>query len=181
MFTLDVEDDLQLALVEPSFAPLYCGIVSKQRDYLGQWLAWPPHAEDEAFFLKFIKQSLHDYADGKSLVCAMFYQNELVGNVGFNEINHNLQTVKIGYWLNHDYQGKGIVSKSVAKLIEFAFIELKMEKVQISAAVDNLPSRAVCERLGFQMEGVLTRAENLNGRVVDHAVYGLSRELWGKA
>lgn len=180
MFTLDVDEGLQLALVEPSFAPLYFDIVSNQRDYLGEWLVWPPQADSEAFFLNFVKRSLHDYADGKSLVCAVIYHNELVGNVGFNTIDHELKTVEIGYWLSLDYQGKGIVSKSVSKLIALAFTELNMQKVQISAAVDNLPSLAVCERLGFQLEGVLTRAENLNGKIVDHAVYGLSRELWDK-
>ncbi|EOB3921648.1 GNAT family N-acetyltransferase [Vibrio parahaemolyticus] len=180
MFTVVVEEGLELALVEPKFAPLYLDIVSKQRDYLGEWLAWPPHAENEEFFLNFIKRSLHDYADGKSLVCAMLYRDELVGNISFNTINYELKTVEIGYWLRSDYQGKGIVSKSVSKLIEFAFTELKMQKIQISAAVNNLASRSVCERLGFKLEGVLTRAENLNGKVVDHAVYGLSSELWAK-
>ncbi|KON51806.1 50S ribosomal protein L7/L12, partial [Vibrio parahaemolyticus] len=34
MFTLEVEDGLELALVEPKFAPLYLEIVIKQRDYL---------------------------------------------------------------------------------------------------------------------------------------------------
>jgi len=59
-----------------------------------------------------------------------------------------------------------------------AFIELSMSKVEISAAVENQASRSVCERLGFTLEGIITRAENLNGRIVDHAVYGLSRTAW---
>ncbi len=180
MFTLDVEDGLELALVEPKFAPLYLDIVNEQREYLGEWLAWPPHAQDEEFFLSFIKRSLHDYADGRSLVCAIIYKNELVGNLSFNTIVPDLQKVEIGYWLSCDFQGKGIVSKSLSRIIEFAFIELNMEKVQISAAVDNQASRSVCERLGFTLEGILTRAENLNGRVVDHAVYGLNRTHWAK-
>lgn len=175
MFTVEVEEDLELALVEPKFASKYLEIVSSQRDYLGEWLAWPPHAENEEFFQGFIKKSLHDYADGKSLVCAMMYQSEVAGNISFNTINHDLQKVEIGYWLRRDLQGKGIVSKSLSKLINYAFTELDMQKIQISAAVDNQASRSVCERLGFKLEGIITRAENLNGRVVDHAVYGLSR------
>jgi len=178
MFSLEVEKGLELALVHPKFAKAYLQIVTRQRDYLGQWLAWPPHAHSEDFFLTFIKQALHDYADGKSLSCAMLFEGEVVGNISFNTIDHSLKRVEIGYWLSKDYQKKGIVTKSVAKLIELAFTDLDMEKVQISAAEDNQSSRSVCERLGFRLEGIITRKENLNGKVVDHAVYGLSRASW---
>ncbi|REG84306.1 hypothetical protein [Marinomonas pollencensis] len=50
MFTLDVEKDLKLALVHSTFAPLYLDIVTKERDYLGKRLAWPPQAHDDGFF-----------------------------------------------------------------------------------------------------------------------------------
>ena len=178
MFSLRIEKDLKLVLVQPSFAARYFEIVQSEREYLSQWLAWPPHADSEAFFLSFIQRSLHDYADGKSLVCAMFYEDELVGNISFNTINHDLKKVEIGYWLREKFKGKGIVTRSVSKLIEMAFRELNMQKVEISAAVDNAPSRNVCNRLGFNLEGIITCAENLNGRVVDHAVYGLSCSHW---
>ncbi|MCL9777169.1 GNAT family N-acetyltransferase [Vibrio methylphosphonaticus] len=178
MFVMEVEDDLALALVEPKFAPLYLEIVVRERDYLSQWLAWPELAHDEAFFLAFIQRSLQGYAEGKSMTCAMVWQDNVVGNISFNTINTRLKKVEIGYWLSAKYQGNGIVTKSVAKLIEIAFLELAMEKVEISAAVENGASRGVAERLGFAHEGTITRSENLNGRIIDHAIYGLSRTAW---
>lgn len=178
MFTLKIENDLELALVEPSFAKSYYDIVGKQRDYLSKWLCWPPDANSEEFFLSFIRKSLHDYADGKSLICAMVFCGQVVGNISFNTISYELKKVEIGYWLSSDHQGKGIVTKSASKLIAYAFNELKMEKVQISAAVENESSRKVCERLGFKLEGIISRSENLNGQIVDHAIYGLNRARW---
>ncbi|EHH2484467.1 GNAT family N-acetyltransferase [Vibrio parahaemolyticus] len=129
------------------------------------------------FCIHRIKRSLHDYAEGKSLVCAIFYAEKLVGNISFNSIDYDLEKVEIGYWLSSEYQGHGIVSKSVSKLVEIAFTDLNMQKVQISSAVENKPSRNVCERLGFRLEDIVTRSENLNGRIVDHAIYGLSRKI----
>jgi RimJ/RimL family protein N-acetyltransferase len=104
MFTMKIESDLELALVEPSFAHKYLEIVTNQRDYLSQWLAWPLHAKSEGFFLTFIKQSLIDYAEGKGMVCAIIYQGELVGNISFNTINHSLKMAAIGYWLSETHQ-----------------------------------------------------------------------------
>lgn len=53
-----------------------------------------------------------------------------------------------------------------------------MEKVEISAALENEASRAVCERLGMTQEGITRRAERLADRVVDHVHYGLLRDDW---
>ena len=110
------------------------------------------------------------------MTCAIVYQDNIVGNCSFNSIDHDLKKVTIGYWLSKNQQGKGIVTQVVRKLIQIAFEELGMEKVEISAAVENAASRAVCERLGCELEGIITRNENLNGRIVDHAIYGLERK-----
>ncbi|WP_139697682.1 GNAT family N-acetyltransferase, partial [Aeromonas salmonicida] len=70
------------------------------------------------------------------------------------------------------------ITRACQALIHHAFDELGMEKVEIRAAVDNTASRAVCERLGFTLEGVLRRAEKLPHGIVDHACYGLLRSEW---
>ncbi|MDD1780224.1 GNAT family N-acetyltransferase [Enterovibrio sp. ZSDZ35] len=175
MFISQVDEDVALALVQPSFAKSYFSIVKRERDYLAEWLAWPPHADGEAFFSAFIESSLKGYAEGKSMTCAMLYKGEVVGNVSFNVISQSLKKVVIGYWLSKDFQGKGIASRCVTTLTDIAFNQLKLTKIEIAVATGNTPSRRLCERLGFSLEGVITQAENLNGRIVDHAIYGLTK------
>ncbi|WP_028865637.1 GNAT family N-acetyltransferase [Psychromonas aquimarina] len=175
MFSSTVDNEIKLALVQKSFAPLYVELAEENYSALEQWLAWPPHCKSEQDFVSFIQKSLHDYADGKSMVCAVWFNKKLVGNVSFNTINHNLKKVEIGYWLAESAQGKGIMTRVCKKLIDIAFNDLNMHKVEISAASENLASRAVCERLGMTLEGIITNSENLNGRIIDHAVYGLHR------
>jgi ribosomal-protein-serine acetyltransferase len=51
-----------------------------------------------------------------------------------------------------------------------------MQKVQMSVAVENTRSRAVCERLGMVLEGIITNEEKIGERILDHAIYGLYRE-----
>jgi len=175
LFSSQVDNEIKLSLVETSFAPVYTQLAEENFTYLEQWLAWPPHCKNEQDFTSFIHKSLHDYADGKSMVCGIFYNEKLVGNVSFNTINHELKKVEIGYWLTESVQGNGIITRVCKKLIEIAFNELLMHKVEISAATENRASRAVCERLGMKLEGIISNAENLNGRIIDHAIYGLHR------
>jgi len=180
MFSLEINKELKLALVEPSFATRYLELVEYERDYLSQMLAWPAHAHSEEFFLTFIENSIQDYEKGISLTCAMIFQNELVGNVSLNKIDHPLKKAEIGYWLSSKYQGNGLVTKSVSSLINYSFCTLNLDKVQISAAKENQSSRAVAERLQMSLEGLITNSENINGRIVDHAIYGLNKRQWEK-
>ncbi|ROV60428.1 N-acetyltransferase [Vibrio ponticus] len=176
LFTIKVDDEIQLALVEENFAPIYAEIVSEQLDYLSQWLAWPPYCRSEQDFRLFIARSLDDYAQGKSLTCAIIFQGNVVGNCSFNTINHDLKKVQIGYWLSQTQTGKGIVTRVVNKLIDLAFTKYEMEKVELLAAVDNCSSRAVAERCGMSLEGVITNNEKVGERILDHAVYGIHHQ-----
>ena len=178
MFIRRIDGDLSLALVQPSFAKAYLGIVTEERDDLARYLPWAAHAHDEDFFLTYIKTALHGYADGVSMSCAIIYNGQLVGNISFNKIDYNSAMTQIGYWLSKPYRRRGIVTKSVAKLIDIAFYELYLTKVEIRCATRNRASRRVAERLGFILKGAVIRAENINGRVVDHAVYVLDKNDW---
>jgi len=173
MFIQKVDDEISLALVQESFASKYSELVADQLDYLSQWLAWPPHCTSEQDFRLFVQRVLHEYAEGKTVTCAIIYHGEIVGNCSCFDINYDTKSLEIGYWLSQCHQGKGIVTRVVKHLIEFAFNELKMEKVQLSAAVENTPSRKVAERAGMVLEGIVTNQEKVGERILDHAIYGI--------
>lgn len=175
MFSLKIDDEISIALVQESFAVKYAAIVQDQIDYLSQWLAWPVHCNREQDFRLFVQRVLHEYADGKSMTCAIIYNGELVGNCSYNRINYDTQCAEIGYWISKHQQGKGIVTRVVKFLITHAFQQLELEKVQLSAAVENLPSRQVAERAGMTLEGILTNQEKVGDRILDHAIYGIQK------
>ncbi len=177
MFKLKIDEELSLCLISPMFADQMFNIIDKHRDTLSQWLSWPKHTKQPSDYAAFAQSELKRYAEGKALPCCIEYRGELVGAVGFNTIFPDTKRATVGYWLSPEYEGKGIMTRACQTLFELAFNELNLEKVQLSAAEGNQPSRSVAERLGMTLEGIITNSESLNGRIVDHAVYGLHKTV----
>ena len=175
MFKITVDDEIALYLENEAFSARYVELVNENSEYLAQWLEWPRFCKNQDNFKEFAKESLHNYADGKSMTCAIEYRGEIVGNCGLNAINHRLKMVEIGYWIGKQYQGNGIVTRVCHYLIDYAFTKLNMEKVQIATAEDNNRSKAICERLGMQLEGIITNREKVGDRVLSHAIYAIHR------
>ncbi|KFN17464.1 GNAT family N-acetyltransferase [Aeromonas bestiarum] len=178
MFSWQLDDELALLFLQPDMASELFGLCRENRDYLTQWLPWPPYIQQPVDSATFIRHAIEKFARGEGLTTAIEYQGEVVGVIGYNQIDQALAKVTIGYWLAERWQGNGIITRACQALIHHAFEEMGMEKVEISAALENEPSRAVCERLGMQQEGISRRAERLADRVVDHVHYGLLRDEW---
>jgi len=112
------------------------------------------------------------------LVMLIHYQQSMVGVIGFNSIDHLHRVCEIGYWIDVDHQGLGIATRSTERLIDFAFKDLKLNKVSIPVATQNTKSRSIPEKLGFQIEGVSREAEWLYDHYVDHAMYAILLSEW---
>ncbi len=72
------------------------------------------------------------------------------------------------------------MTKACRALMEYAFENVHLHRVEIKAAEKNERSRAIPERLGFQKEGCLRGAEQVNGRHLDVIVYGMLQKEWKK-
>ena len=93
--------------------------------------------------------------------------------MGYNQIDRINNIGHIGYWLGQEYNGKGVMTKSVNELIEIGHIYYSLRRFDIRCAVENSRSRAIPERLGFKNEGIIRQAEKVYDNYFDHVVYGL--------
>lgn len=135
---------------------------------------------DDRRYEEFISGCLKGYSENKSLTTVILYDGEIVGTAGFNQLNWSNKTGQIGYWLSEDFQGKGIMTRVAKALTDYAFKELKLNKVEIRAAAENNKSRGIAERLGFMNEGCIRQAEWLYDHFVDHIVYGMLANEWNQ-
>ena len=70
------------------------------------------------------------------------------------------------------------MTRAVSALVDHAFSSLGLNRVEIRAAPENRRSRAIADRLGFQLEGTLRQAQRIGDQYLDNAVYSMLAEEW---
>ena len=85
---------------------------------------------------------------------------------------------ELGYWLAADAQGRGLVTRGGTRLIDYGFGELGLGRIQLQAAVGNLRSRAVAERLGMTQEGIRRDAGLVSAGRHDLVMYSILPSEW---
>ncbi|MFJ7951378.1 GNAT family N-acetyltransferase [Lysinibacillus sp. NPDC096418] len=175
-----IDDKLSLRTVTVEDAEAVFAITEASRSTLREWLPWLDMTTKEEHTRNYIESCITGFNEKKCLSTVIIFNGKTVGIAGFNYINHANETVYIGYWLSNDVQGHGIMTTTVQALCQYAFEELQFNKVEIRAAVGNIKSRAIPERLGFVKEGTIRSAEWLYDHFVDHVVYGMLANEWKK-
>ena len=159
-------------LYEKDAGPLF-QLTDSNRAYLREWLPWLDQNKSVESTLAFIQHNQQLSKSGNAASFGIWYRTELAGVISYNVIDKANQCAVIGYWLAEKFQGHGIMTKACAKLIEDAFLTRKLNRVEIHCAVENIKSRAIPERLGLTLEGVLRQKEFIYDHYNDMAVYSL--------
>ncbi|MGG1674433.1 GNAT family N-acetyltransferase [Neobacillus sp. NRS-1170] len=82
---------------------------------------------------------------------------KFIGSSGLHRINWDVPKFEIGYWIDSRYSGKGFITEAVEAITNFAFTELQAKRVEIRCDSKNVRSKAIAERLGFDLEGILKK------------------------
>ena len=71
-----------------------------------------------------------------------------------------------------------MMTRAVRAVVEHAVSVWKLNRIEIRAAVGNVRSRAIPQRLGFHEEGTLREAERVGDAYLDIVVYSMLGSEW---
>ena len=143
------------------------------------WLGWchENYSIDEAreFLRSRAEKSLGDewYSFG---VFDRSNGERFLGGVGLNFINRVHQFGNLGYWVRTSRTGSGVASRASRLVGRFGFEELGLHRIEILAAVSNLASQRVAEKIGAAREGVLRKRLLIRGEPQDAVMFSLVHE-----
>lgn len=171
MFSHNIDEDLELRLLEGRHAEELFKLVDQNRKYLREWLPWVDGTKSAADTREFIRKSLEKFARNDGFSAGLFFRGRLAGVIGYHGIDWSNRATAIGYWLGEAFQGRGFMTRACGALVDHAFRDLGLNRVEIRCATENQRSRAIPERVGFREEGVARQAEWLYDHFVDLVIY----------
>ncbi len=103
---------------------------------------------------------------------AIDFEGAVVGGVGL-ELHDDIErcSAEVGYWLGESVWGRGLAVAALRGITEYGFTTFELTRIYALPFADNLRSRRVLEKAGFEFEGTLRRDVIKRGVVHDSAVY----------
>lgn len=178
MFSYEIDEHTSLKMLELRHAEELFHLIQANRKTLREWLPWLDGIQTADDVKAFIERTIRQFSNQEGFTAGIFCQGKLSGVIGYNCASWKNRHISIGYWMGEESRGKGTMTKACRALIQHAFEVWKLNRVEIRVAVQNTKSRAIPERLGFTLEGIVRQAAWLYDHFVDHAVYGLLAEEW---
>lgn len=178
MFIQIIDDGLFIQILEPCHVDALFQLTDMNREHLKSWMPWVDSTITAQDTEDFIRSTMNNYMNNAGFTAGIFFHGQLCGVIGFHLPDWRVRHVSMGYWLGKDYQGKGIMTKACQCLIDYAFDNWQMNRIEIRVDVKNTRSRALAKRIGFTQEGILRQIDYIDEKYVDHAVYSILALEW---
>ena len=102
--------------------------------------------------------------------------DELIGGIGFQmQADVQRHSAEVGYWLGEPHWGRGITTRAVAAIVDYAFGHFDLVRLYAYVFEGNVASERVLEKNGFVCEGVLRQSVFKNGRFLDQKLFARLR------
>ena len=103
---------------------------------------------------------------------------KLLGTCALWRINAPSRRAELGYALGSKSWGQGYMHEALSALLDYAFTELDLNRVEADTDPRNERSTRLLERLKFSREGLFRERCIVDGEISDSAMYGLLRREW---
>ncbi|WP_416827196.1 GNAT family N-acetyltransferase [Ectobacillus polymachus] len=99
--------------------------------------------------------------------------HRLIGTIGFHNWSKSHHRAEIGYELHQNEWNKGLMTEVLEAIIPYAFHHLGYNRIGATVRKENISSRRILEKFGFQEEGNLQEYQYYLGQYYDLLMYGL--------
>lgn len=160
-------------LVTVTDAPTLAGLALRNREALAPWEpVRPERYYSQAGQREMLEEVLAKHARAEALPGLILVDGVAVGRITVSTIVWGaFRSGDLGYWVDEGHRGRGVATAAVGKVLQTAFSELGLHRVQAATLLHNTPSRRVLAHHGFTEIGVAPRYLQIAGRWQDQLLH----------
>jgi RimJ/RimL family protein N-acetyltransferase len=144
-------------------------------DNLRDLMPYPYSIDNAVFFINLTKQ------EAPQVTFAIEFDKQLCGVIGLvPQQDVYRKTAEIGYWIGELFWNKGIATKAVTLVTNYAFNDLDLVRLHTGVFEYNTASMKVLEKCGYKKDGVFGKAILKNGMIWDEHRYFKINDRYGK-
>jgi len=171
-------DDLELRPVSIEDTQSFSSLLTANYEYLAEWMDLPPLISNSDDIPEAMQRELRERGENHSHWWMIWLADLPVGTISLTLNDSKSVSGEIGYWLDQSRTGHGYATRSVRRVIDWAFENLGLLRVEFRVAVSNIMSCAVPERLCIRRESIRRQSEVINGVSLDMASYAAFADNW---
>jgi len=178
MALVELSDGLELRWIEAQDGAEIYELVDRNREHLRPWMSLVEsggNLKDVTAFVAGAEAALQARTAFQSVIVA---DRRIVGVIDLHDLDWPYRNARIGYWLDETHTGRGIMTRAARAMTQYGFEKLQLNRIEIHVATANSASRAVAERIGYRLEGILRDAQRIGDRYLDHALYAMLSRDW---
>ncbi|TCO55171.1 GNAT family N-acetyltransferase [Actinocrispum wychmicini] len=178
MLTLPLADDAELRALEPWNAKEFVDHVTRVRGHLQPWISWAATVVDEESALDILQQYADRMAQDDGRLYGIWVDGKLAGGTVFRVWDNKDEVCEVGVWLDPAARGRGLITRAVTYMIDWAVCVRGMSRVEWHCSSRNERSIAAAQRLGMSRDGVLREASKLGDTRHDIQVWSVLAAEW---
>lgn len=144
---------------------------------VGPKAGWPPHEsiQETVRVLRNMVLFKPQYELGNWAIVDK-YTNKMIGTIELYNYVPNFKA-ELGYALNPNYWGQGIVTEAAFAVLDFGFNKLELKRIEAGTFIDNFQSQRICEKIGMKKEGVARNGYiRYDGIIFDKVMFGITND-----
>jgi ribosomal-protein-alanine N-acetyltransferase len=131
---------------------------------------WGPRFPFGFFTVEFWEKAFSHYINrDDTFRFHLIKDDKIIGEISLNNIVFGIfNSAHLGYKIDAEYEGQGLMTEALVKSIEFFFNNMDLNRLEASFMPANGSSKKVLEKLGFERIGLAKKYLKINGRYEDH-------------
>ncbi len=171
--------ELTLRPIHTHDAAAWREVRSRNNDWLKHWDATlPPNTIQRPSTFPQLARRLRRMArQGTAMPFAIEVSGVFAGQLTVNNIvRGSAQFASVGYWIDHDFAGRGLMPQAVALAIDHCFFTAGLHRMEVAVRPENTNSLRVVEKLGLREIGYAPKYLHINGDWRDHRIFAITAE-----